>query len=64
MPFKELFDRAKALLAGRKPMGSARKKHKKGPAGEQRNYRVDERSPIGKAQARNRKVKNMLDQLD
>ena len=72
MQFKELYDRAKSLLASRKPMSDARKKvkraagsvSKKGPAGEQRNYKVDRKSPIGKLQERNKRTKSILDQLD
>ena len=62
MPIHTLLKKARAMLAGRKPMGQ--KKSRKGPAGESRNYRVTEKSPIGKAQARSRKTQNMLDQLD
>jgi hypothetical protein len=49
-------------------MSSKRKKKRKfmqeGEGGEKRSYKVDKASPVGKAQARNRKVKSMLDQLD
>jgi len=53
-------------------MSTARKKVKKassawnqeGPAGEQRGYRVDEKSPVGKLQQRNKRTKEILDQLD
>lgn len=63
-----LMKRAKSLLPGRTKMSSTRKKKRKfgqeGEGGEKRSYKVDEKSPVGKAQARNRKVKSMLDQLD
>ena len=63
MPLHKLFERARSMLAGRKPMGQKRKR-KRGPAGESRDYRVTEKSPIGKAQARSRKTQSILDQLD
>ena len=77
MPFfKDIKDnimaRAQQALQARKAMSTTRKKMKrgaakmrgKGPAGESRNVRLDKKSPIGKLQARNRSVKNQLDQLD
>ncbi len=72
MPLRELIAAGKRMLSGRKPMSATRKKLKrakkmyqqKGPAGEQRGYRVSEKSPVGKIQARNRRTKQMLDELD
>ena len=53
-------------LSGRKPMPpvNRKKQRKKGPAGEQVDYRVAKESPIGKAQSRSRRTKQMLDELD
>ncbi len=63
--FTKLMLKAQKALSGRKPMSSNRKKlRKRGPAGESKDYRVTEKSPIGKAQARSRKTQSMLDQLD
>lgn len=66
-----LMKKARGMLTGRKPMSATRKKMKrakkymaKGPAGEQRDYPVTEKSPVGKLQAKSRRTQAMLDELD
>lgn len=66
----KLVNRARSYLKGRKPMSGTRKKMKRaakkykagGEAGEKRGYKVDRKSPIGKLQARNKRMKEMMDE--
>ena len=71
MPFKELVDRARAMLSSRRPMTATKKLRRAanrasqpGAAGEKRNVKLHKASPIGKLQARNKRTKDILDQLD
>lgn len=72
--FKKIMDRAKSYLSKRKPMPGNRKKKVRtkggkatygtGPAGENVDYKLNEDSPMGKAQTRSKKQQAMLDAID
>lgn len=62
--FTNLMLKLHKRLSGRKPMNTQKKKRKRGPAGESRDYKVNPNSDIGKAQKRNRTQADQLYQLD